>query len=331
MSAPSFGVSFDGFAPFHDALARARRAEAGGAGALWMAEHLGYRQSLVSCAAFAAATERAVVVPTAISPFLWHPVPVAMAMATLAEAAPGRAALALGTGNPMFLAEAGVRIDRPLRAMGEFIDCLRLLWSGEPVEYRGEAFALDGARMAFAPPCPIPVYVAAMGPRMLRLAGARADGVVLSAGLTVEHAAASLARVAEGARSAGRAPEEVRQAGYLLAAVDDDPAAARDLLRPKIAFMLRNEFLAASVAESGIPIDRGAVMEAVARRDMAGAARLVPDAAVDAFAVCGPAEACRERIAAYRGAGIEEPVLLIAGGGAGERAAFEAAAALTPG
>ncbi len=324
MSPSSFGVSFDGFASFQDALGQARRVEAAGVGKLWMAEHLGYRQSLVMCTAFALATERAAVVPTAISPFLWNPVSVAMAMATIAEAAPGRAALALGSGNPMFLAEAGAVLERPVQAMREFIACLRQLWSGVPGDFRGERFGLHGMRMAFVPEGDIPIYVAAMGPRMLRLAGAHADGVVLSAGLSVEHAALSLRRVAEGAESAGRDPADIRRASYLYIAVDEDHAAARDLLRSRIAFMMRNDFVAESVSASGIPIDRIAVKEAVARRDLAAAARLIPDAAVDAFAVCGPMETCRRRLAAYQAAGIEEPVLLIAGSGAGERAVLEA-------
>ena len=325
----AFGVSFDGFAPFDDALALARRAEDAGADSLWMAEHLGYRQSLVSCTAFALRTERATVVPTAISPYLWSPVSVAMAMATIAEAAPGRAALALGSGNPMFLAEAGARLERPLVAMREFIDCLRQLWSGEAGAYRGEMFRLDGMRMAFLPPEPIPLYLAAMGPRMLRLAGSLADGVVLSAGLSVEYAAESLAMVAAGAEAAGRDPAAMRRAAYLYTAVNADREAAVQLLRPKIAFMMRNDFVAPSVAGSGIPIDRDAVKEAISRRDLAAAADLIPDEAVEAFGICGTPEDCARRIAEYQAAGIDEAVLLIVGDADGEAAALDLLGALS--
>ena len=317
----AFGVSFDGFASFGDALALARRAEAAGAGSLWMAEHLGYRQSLVSCTAFALGTERATVVPTAISPYLWSPVSVAMAMATIAEAAPGRAALALGSGNPMFLAEAGAKLERPLTAMREFIACLRRLWSGEAGAFEGEMFRLDGMRMAFLPPEPVPIYVAAMGPRMLRLAGALADGVVLSAGLTVDYAAESLAMVAAGA--AGRDPAALRRAAYLYTAVDTDRAAAIERLRPRIAFMMRNDFVAPSVAGSSIAVDRDAVKAAISRRDMAAAAALIPDEAVAAFGVCGTADDCAARIAEYEAAGIDEIVLLIVGDETGEAAALD--------
>ena len=325
----AFGVSFDGFAPFADALALARRAEAAGAGSLWMAEHLGYRQSLVSCTAFALETARATVVPTAISPHLWSPVSVAMAMATIAEAAPGRAALALGSGNPMFLVEAGTRLERPLVAMREFIACLRQLWSGEAGAYEGEIFRLDGMRMAFRPPRPIPLYLAAMGPRMLRLAGELVDGVLLSAGLTVEYSAQSLAMAEAGARAVGRDPAALRRAAFLYTAVDANRAAAVERLRPKIAFMMRNDFVAPSVAGSGIAIDRDAVKQAIARRDMKTAAKLIPDEAVEAFAVCGSPEDCKRRIAEYRAVGIDETVLLIVGDTDAEAAALDLIRALS--
>ncbi len=325
----AYGVSFDGFASFDEALALARRAEDAGADSLWMAEHLGYRQSLVSCAAFALSTGAATVVPTAISPYLWSPVSVAMAMATIAEAAPGRAALALGSGNPMFLAEAGAKLERPLVAMREFIDCLRQLLSGEAGAYEGEMFRLDGMRMAFLPPEPLPLYLAAMGPRMLRLAGELADGVVLSAGLTVEYAAESLAMAAAGAEAAGRDPAAMRRAAYLYTAVNADRGAAIDLLRPKIAFMMRNDFVAPSVAGSGIPIDRDAVKDAISRRDMDAAAALIPDDAVEAFGICGTPEDCQRRIAEYEAAGIDEAVLLIVGDADGEAAALDLLRALS--
>ena len=294
-----------------------------------MAEHLGYRQSLVSCTAFALETARATVVPTAISPHLWSPVSVAMAMATIAEAAPGRAALALGSGNPMFLVEAGTRLERPLVAMREFIACLRQLWSGEAGAYEGEIFRLDGMRMAFRPPRPIPLYLAAMGPRMLRLAGELVDGVLLSAGLTVEYSAESLAMAEAGARAVGRDPAALRRAAFLYTAVDANRAAAVERLRPKIAFMMRNDFVAPSVAGSGIAIDRDAVKQAIARRDMETAAKFIRDEAVEAFAVCGTPEDCKLRIAEYRAVGIDEIVLLIVGDTDGEAAALDLIRALS--
>ena len=324
------GLSFDGFASFEDALATARRADGAGARSLWMAEHLGYRQSLVSCMAFALRTERATVVPTALSPYMWHPMAVAMAMATIAEAAPGRAAIALGTGNPMFLRESGINPERPVRVMREFVECVKRLWDGESVHYQGETVSLDGARMAFAAGSKIPIYVAAMGEQMLRLAGRIGDGVVLSAGLSTDYAARSLALAAEGAAKAGRDFARVRKAAYIYTAVTENGRGAIDAVRGKIAFLMRNEFLAENVAQSGIEIDREAVMDAVRRRDLDTAASLVPDEAAEAFAIAGSPTHCRDRLEDYLNAGIDEPVLSILGKGRDRELGFELLGAYAP-
>ena len=308
------GVSFDGFTTTRETLDTARAAVDAGARSLWMAEHLGFREAAVTSMAMLMATEGATVVPTALSPYLWHPTTTAMALATLAETGEGRAAVAVGTGNPLFLEESGRRPVRPVRAMSEFVECIRRLWSGEAVHFEGEFFQLSGARMAFRPSAPIPIYVAAMGPDMLRLAGRIGDGIVLSAGLSAGHATRSLNRVAEAAEKAGRDPAKLRVASYLYLAVSKDGKGHVEPLRGKLAFLLRNRFLTENVRSSGIEVDQDAIIDAVARRDMATAARLVPDEAVEAFAVGGTPAQCRDRLQAYVDAGIEEPVLCILGG-----------------
>ena len=316
------GVSFDGFTTTREALDTARAAVDAGARSLWMAEHMGYREAAVTSMGFLMATEGATVVPTAISPYLWHPTPTAMTLATLAEAGDGRTGVALGTGNPLFLKESGQDLVKPVRAMREFVECLRALWAGAAVHYEGEFFRLDGARMAFQPPAPITIYIAAMGPQMLRLSGRIGDGVVLSAGLSATYAAHSLATAREGAERAGRDPASLKCASYLYFAVSRDGKSHFEPLRGKLAFLLRNRFLAENARFTGIEIDQNAIIDAVARRDMETATRLVPDEAVEAFAVGGTPHQCRERLAAYVDAGIEEPVLCILGGPEEQRLAL---------
>ena len=99
------GVNFDGFVTTGEAIALAQRAVDAGARSLWVAEHLGYREAIATCMAFAMKAPGPMLVPTAVSPYLWHPTPTAMAMATLDEVAPGCAAIAVGVGNPLFLQE----------------------------------------------------------------------------------------------------------------------------------------------------------------------------------------------------------------------------------
>lgn len=311
--AARIGVCFDGFRPFHEALELAREAAAAGAESVWMADHLGYREAILSCLGFALAVPKVKVVPTAVSPYLRHPMPVAMQMATLAEAAPGRAALAVGIGNPLFLGEAGESIEKPVRVVREFVEALRALWSGEPVEMEAMRFRLKGARMMFKPAGPIPIYLAPMREQMLRLAGRLADGVVLSAGISAGYARHSLAIAAKGAEEAGRRSGEVLTAGCLFFMASREPKRAVEEVRRKLAFVLRNRFLDESLAFTGIPVDQAAIIAAISERDLEGAARLVPDDAVDAFAVAGSVRACCDKLQAFADAGIGELVLLVAG------------------
>ncbi|MDE0172464.1 MAG: LLM class flavin-dependent oxidoreductase [Defluviicoccus sp.] len=307
------GIRFDGFDRLSDSLEVVRRAEEAGADRIWMAEHMGYREAVVACTAYAMSTETATVIPTAISPYLWHPMPTAMSLATLADVAPGRVGVAVGVGNPLFLGESGVEPVKPVRAVREFVECLRALWTGEAVDYDGDFFRLSGARMSFSPSHPIPIYIAATGPQMLRLTGRIADGVVLSGGLTVRHVKYSLGRIADGARTAGRDPAEVRNAAFLYFSVSADGREAVDFLRGRLAFLFRNRAMAENIRSSGLPIDHEAIVAAVAERDMETAKSLVPDDAVDAFAVGGTVRNCRDRLAAYLETGVAEPVIQISG------------------
>jgi 5,10-methylenetetrahydromethanopterin reductase len=309
----TIGISFDGFSSYESALEIAREAAGAGVTSLWMADHLGYRDPILSCLGMASAAPAARVVPTAISPYLRHPMPTAMQMATLAEAAPGRVALAIGIGNPLFLGESGEAIDKPVRVVREFVEALRALWSGEPVTQEALRFRLNGARMMFRPPAPIPIYLAPMRAQMLRLSGRIADGVVLSAGISPAYARHSLALTAEGATFAGRDPRDLAAAGYIFVAASPNRRRAMDAVRRKLAFVLRNRFLDENIAFSGIPIDQDAIIAAIARRDLDTAARLVPDDAVEAFGVAGNVRDCCDRLQAFIDAGLKELVLLLCG------------------
>jgi 5,10-methylenetetrahydromethanopterin reductase len=307
------GVSFDGFSSFDQAVALARDAVEAGATSLWMADHLGYREAILSCLGFALATRGARLVPTAISPYLRHPMPTAMQMATLAEVAPGRAALAVGVGNPLFLGESGEAIDKPIRVVREFVEALRALWSGTPVTQDAYRFRLRGARMMFVPSAPIPIYLAPMREQMLRLAGRIADGAVLSAGLSAAFVRHSLLSVSQSAEDAGRDPARLHKAGYIFVMASDDKRRAVETIRRKLAFVFRNRFLDENIAFTAIPLDQEAVIAAIARRDLEGAARLVSDDAVEAFAVAGDVDECCTKLTPFIAAGLQELVLLLAG------------------
>ena len=198
--------------------------------------------------------------------------------------------------------------------MREFTEALRKLWSGEAVHMDGEFVKLAGARLAFKPSAPIPIYIAAMGPDMLRLAGRIGDGVVLSAGLSTDSVRA-IARALRRRRRQGRPRSRRTSAAPAIcsSAPRATPKEAVDAVRQKLAFVMRNKFLAANIKASGIAVDQEAVMAAIARRDIAGAAALVPDEAVEAFGIAGTPQHCTKRLRDFIDAGINEPVLGLLG------------------
>jgi len=325
------GISFDGFAPFGASLETAVEAERLGAASIWMAEHLGYRDPIAMCMAFAMRTVRARIVPTALSPYLRHPVPTAAALATLAEAAPGRIAVAIGVGNPLFLRESGIEVEKPVVAMREYLETLRALWSTAPVQREGMLYRLAGAKMAFAPPQPIPIYLAPMRPLMLGLAGRAADGLVLSAVLDLAYVRESVRLARAGAEAAKRDFAEVRKAAYIYFVVTRTDREAREILRPKLAFIFRNKFLSDAIAFSKLPVDQAAIIDAIGKRDFARAQSLVPDEVVDACAVGGTLDRCVALIKQFAAAGIEEPVLVLAGEAEDQRRSLLALRELTHG
>lgn len=308
-----FGVSFDGFVPVREAVEVARRAEAAGARSFWLAEHLGYREAFVTATAIALATEKARLLPTAISPYLRHPTPMAMALASLAELAPNRVGIAVGVGNPMFLRESGLEIEKPIDATRDYVRALRALLATEPVHQEARTFKLAGARVAFDAGSPIPIYIAATGPHMLKLTGRIADGVVLSAGLSPTYTRQVLAIAADGARAEGRDPRKLAKSSYIYFMAGGDRNEARRKMREKLAFLFRNKAVAENLQSSGLAIDQAAIMAAISRRELAAAAALVPDEAVDVFTITGDVAACRRRVREYRDAGLEELVLALVG------------------
>jgi 5,10-methylenetetrahydromethanopterin reductase len=297
------GVALDGRAPIAEISAQARAAEEAGASTLWIACHLFLRDPITTAAMALSATRRVKVALMAMSPYVFNPVFIAMAAATLDEAFPGRVILSLGVGAPADLRAAGIAAPQALTTMAETIGICRALLAGEYIAFKGEKFRLSGRRLINGG-ASVPIVIAASGPRMLALAGRLADGVLISAATSVPFVRASLDHAHRGA--AGRS---VHKACIVYTRIGGDEAQAMDALRRPMGFVLRGAHHAENIRLSGAPLDQAALAAAYGTENWSEVDRLVSDDVVRRHAACGTPDAVGARLAAYRAIGLDEVII----------------------
>lgn len=159
---------------------------------------------------------------------LWAAPSLASTAGTVGEITGGTFTLGVGSGSihsPDYRRMLGLPDLRPLGTMRDYLVTLRGLLAGETVQHEGTAVSLREFSLSIKPPR-VPVVLGALGPKMLRLAGEASDGAALN-WCTPETIAWSREQVAEGARSAGRDPSEVKMIEYIRICVDDDEDVAR--------------------------------------------------------------------------------------------------------
>lgn len=219
MRVPLFGLNrFD--ARSVDAFAAdVGRAEAlGWDAALQPDSQLRRRDTYVLLAAAARATERIVLGTLLANPINRHPSVTASSIATIDELAPGRTLLGWGVGDTA-VRLAGLKPAR-VKELEAGARLMRALLDGEHVEVGAE-------RPAHLPHHrPVPIWIAAGGPRTLRMAGAVADGVFIRVGTHAANLGTAVAAIRAGAEEAGRDPRSVPVSAIFHTVLVDDPARA---------------------------------------------------------------------------------------------------------
>ena len=303
-------ISADGRDPPAAFDAKFAAGEAGGAAQIWLANHLFQRDPVALASRVLGASTHMRVALMAMSPFTMHPVQAAMAAATLDEYYPGRVTLCYGVGAPVDLDSVGIAAQKPLRPMREALQISRALLAGETVTSEGRTFRVHGRGLATGKRR-VPIVLAASGPQMLELAGAAADGVLISASSSVEFVRWCMDHVRRGA--AGR---KVRASGLVYASVSPDSAEAGARVRRMLAITLRGEHHRLNLELAGTRLDQAALRAAAARNDWAAAEALISEEVIGHHSASGDAAGVRARFAGYHAAGLDEVVIAGARDGA---------------
>jgi 5,10-methylenetetrahydromethanopterin reductase len=273
-----------------------RRVEEGGFDELWVCDSsLHARDVYAYLTLVATDTTRLRFGPNCTHPYTRHPGVTVNAMATLHELSGGRAVLAIGAGDRP-VTELGHRT-APVGVVRETIEAARALLTGEPVDRRG-VVALRHAHLAVPLPSPLPIYVSASGPKMLELAGERADGVLFLSGVYAPGVEFALARIRAGAARAGRDPATLDLGCTVVGSLREDVELARRECVPLAAWFPQSAPAYATLA--GVPASTiAAIRAAYAGGHFDGARQAfehVTDEMIDRFTVAGPAELWVRRI-----------------------------------
>jgi 5,10-methylenetetrahydromethanopterin reductase len=297
-------------------LGQAEYADKNGFETVWVAEGRLSRDGIVPAAVIAHQTDRVKVATGVINNKTRNVGLVAATFKTLDELAPGRAVCGIGAWWEPLATMLGQPLNKPLKTMREYIEVLQAFFRNETVHFDGEFVHVDGARFdsMYRPNVAIdvPIYVGAVGPKMLELSGEIADGVNLDFLLPPEYLETAIPAIDRGrARRGDDAPFDITQ--IVSCSVDDsDPAAAVDACRNFLTmYMMQQPHIAAHCGVEPELVDR---IKEVAGwpatpDDIKRAMPLVSDELVHSVTACGTTAQAFETLERYHDAGVRCPII----------------------
>jgi 5,10-methylenetetrahydromethanopterin reductase len=292
-------------------VAQARLAEELGFKTFWVPEDL-YRGAFTLASAIAMGTKSMRIGLGILNPYVRHPATIAMELGALEEISGGRSILGIGAGLKSWIeGQLHIPYRKPTVAMREAIEIVRALIAGGDVNYSGQVFQVSNLNLRFRPPRnAVPAYLGVMGPKNLEMAGEIGDGILLSAMSSPAYVRYALDHVRRGAARVGRSLNGFDVAALLFISIADDERAARTAVKPFMAMLL--SFMAGQpdhpiISTAGVSVAQVLqIAEAAAKGQDATA--LISEEMVDAFAIAGSPERCREGLARIVEAGVTSPV-----------------------
>ena len=231
----------------------ARMAEDAGFDSIWVTERYFHEETFSMLGYLAARTERIRLGVGVVNPYTRHPALLGMGAATLDRLSGGRMTLGLGRSDADVIAgRMGMDYRAPLSRLRGTVGALRSMWNGERVSDQFAGVSLNNVGLAILPvQDSLPIYLAAIGPRALRLAGEVADGVLLNAYAPVEYIRWAASEVRTAAANAGRDPSSIDITCMLIVRLTDDPDAMLPSLRERVARLIAEPFVGESLLGRG--------------------------------------------------------------------------------
>ncbi len=289
----------------------AERARAAGLESVWFHDSYFERDAVTYASAVASRVDGINIGLGALNPFTRHPVLIAMTISALDEMAPERIRLGLGSALPLRLGQMGVPYapEDAVTRSSEAIDTLRTLWKGERMP-SGKP-GLPPLVPMFPPVHRVPIYIAGYRSPMMVLAGQKGDGYLARPAESIAGLKKLLRVMDRAARDAGRDPNEIDTAGYLLTLIADTrrDALNRAKREPFVIYMM-SILSDVTLRRAGFdPALRDQIAAAWRKEDYTTAGQLIPDELLDAFILCGTRREVADRAWEYHESGMDLPLL----------------------
>jgi len=279
------------FSPLRDAqpadiIDWSRRAEAKGFEAVMVPES--FNDSLAYAQAIAAATTRLKVGTAITNVYLRHPSLLAQQAAAVQAYSGNRLLLGLGVGHRVVNSSLGIEMGDPLAKLRDVVATCRNGWTKGPFQPRLET--------------PPKILVATIASTAIEAGGEIADGVIFNL-FPLSRYAKAMTWLRRGVEKSGRDASAIEVCHFTTCYLGDDRRACLDEAKRMLARYANLPFYGNMLAKAGFASEVEAVRAAMKARDVAKAEREVSDAMADEVTLCGPADACRERLAEYAKAG----------------------------
>ncbi len=305
------GIGFNADLPIPLIAKHASNADELGFESFWMHEHSFGRDAVSYLGVAAQVTNKMKIGVACLSPFVRHPVLLAMSAANLSEASNGRAILGIGTGFPVRLDMMGIKHDKPIAGLKETIEICRGIWSGNATTLSGKVFSVKNVKSLMGKSQNIPIYIAGWKKQMLSLTGKYGDGYVAKGGESTFSVKQIISEIRSSAEKSNRSMKQIDIAAYLLCLIDRsrEVALERGKRYPFVIYMMsvQDDYL---YEGTGIdPAKKKPIADNYFRGNLSEASSHITSEMMEAFSLVGTMDDVVSRVQEYRRAGIDLPIL----------------------
>jgi 5,10-methylenetetrahydromethanopterin reductase len=273
---------------------------------LWVPESWG-RESFSTLGAMSQITKKVRLGTSIVNIYSRTPATVAMAANTLDMLSNKRTIIGVGASTAAIVENwHGVQFNRPASRMKEYIECLRLITTGEKVKYNGQFFKINNFKILHPPQrTHIPIFMAALNKKMVSMASELADGTLLYLRPFEE-----LKRTANELKQATKGKSFEIACSFICAISNKDPEKARDRAATTLAFYVAvGKYYSKFLAENGFKFEAEKINAEYRKAGADSAAKFVSDRMLSSLVICGSSEECRESLSKFVSTGITLPIL----------------------